>query len=152
MPSLRLDSEVSRIWNALSCNANGLIRDVVTSLKPSWSRYVMQHRVADHQSGVCSRVVRMSVLLALLLLLSATWTASARDCRLEDVHFEMMTGYVYSAPGEIMVTSPGVLLLRDCLEQCRRNDSCRAINFETGLCVLFSGSYTDQPGRFYMGI
>jgi hypothetical protein len=94
----------------------------------------------------------MSVLLALVLLLSATWTASARDCRQEDVHFEMMTGYVYSAPGEILVTSPGVLLLRDCLEQCRRNDSCRAINFETGLCVLFSASYTDQPGRFHMGI
>jgi hypothetical protein len=93
----------------------------------------------------------MSVSLVLLLLLSATWTASARDCRQEDVHFEMMTGYVYSAPGEIMATSPGVLLLRDCLEQCRRNDTCRAINFETGLCVLFAGSYTDQPGRFYMG-
>ena len=108
--------------------------------------------MAGHQSGVCSRAVSMSVLLALLLLLlSATWTASARDCRQEDLHFEMMTGYVYSAPGEIMVTSPGVLLLRDCLEQCRHNDSCRAINFETGLCVLFSGSYTDQPGRFYMG-
>jgi PAN domain. len=94
----------------------------------------------------------MSLLELLLLLLSATWTALARDCRQEDVHFEMMTGYVYSAPGEIMVTSPGVLLLRDCLEQCRRNDSCRSVNFETGLCVLFAGNYTDQPGRFYMGI
>jgi hypothetical protein len=94
----------------------------------------------------------MSVLLALVLLLFETWTASARDCRQEEVHFEIMTGYVYSAPGEIMVTSSGVLLLRDCLEQCHRNDSCRAINFETGLCVLFSGSYTDQPGRFCMGI
>jgi len=107
-------------------------------------------RVAGLQSAACSRAVSMLLLLALLLLLSATWTASARDCRPEDVHFEMMTGYVYSAPGEIMVTSPGVLLLRDCLEQCRHNDSCRAINFETGLCVLFSGSYTDQPGTFYL--
>jgi hypothetical protein len=62
----------------------------------------------------------------------------------------MITGYVYSAPGEIMATSPGVLLLRDCLEQCRLNDSCRAINFETGLCVLFAGSYADQPGTLIL--
>lgn len=82
----------------------------------------------------------------LLFLLSASWAATARDCRPEDVHFEMITGYVYSAPGEIITTSPGVLLLRDCLEQCRLNDLCRAINFETGLCVLFAGSYADQPG------
>jgi hypothetical protein len=95
--------------------------------------------------------MQLSLVFVPLLLLSATWTASARDCRQEDVHFEMMTGYVYSAPGEIMVTSPGVLLLRDCLEQCRRNDTCHAINFETGLCVLFANSYTDQPGRFYVG-
>lgn len=82
----------------------------------------------------------------LLLLLSVSWAAVARDCRPEDVHFEMITGYVYSAPGEIITTNPGVLLLRDCLEQCRLNDVCRAINFETGLCVLFAGSYADQPG------
>jgi hypothetical protein len=86
------------------------------------------------------------VFLALLLVFSASRAVAARDCRPEDVHFEMITGYVYSAPGEIMETSPGVLLLRDCLEQCRLNDLCRAINFETGLCVLFAGSYADQPG------
>jgi hypothetical protein len=86
------------------------------------------------------------VFLALLLVFSASRAVAARDCRPEDVHFEMITGYVYSAPGEIMETNPGVLLLRDCLEQCRLNDLCRAINFETGLCVLFAGSYADQPG------
>jgi hypothetical protein len=86
------------------------------------------------------------VFLVLLLLLSASRAATARECRPEDVHFEMITGYVYSAPGEIIATSPGILLLRDCLEQCRINDLCRAINFETGLCVLFAGSHADQPG------
>jgi hypothetical protein len=89
----------------------------------------------------------MVLLLHLLLpLLTACSAVAARDCRPEDVRFEMMTGYVYSAPGEIMATSPGVLLLRDCVELCRRNSSCHAINFETGLCVLFAGSYSSHPG------
>ena len=139
---------MSRIWNELRWNADGLIRDIASQAGHGTAPSA-EWRPA--QSAVCSRTVNMSLSLVHLLLLSAAWTASARDCRQEDVHFEMMTGYVYSAPGEIMVTNPGVLLLRDCLDQCRRNDSCRAINFETGLCVLFAGSYTDQPGNFYMG-
>jgi hypothetical protein len=92
------------------------------------------------------------VLQIVLLLVSASWAVAARACRPEDVHFEMMTGYVYSAPSEIMVTSAGVLLLRDCIEQCRHNATCHAINFETGLCVLFAGSYTDQPGTAFKGV
>jgi hypothetical protein len=91
----------------------------------------------------------MVFLVVLLLpLLSGSLAAAARACRPEDAHFEMMTGYVYSAPNEIMATTAGVLLLKDCLEQCRHNVSCHAINFETGLCVLFAGSSTDQPGTY----
>jgi hypothetical protein len=90
----------------------------------------------------------MEFLAMLLLLLSGSFAAAARSCRPEDVHFEMMTGFVYSAPSEIMATSAGVLLLKDCLEQCRQNVSCHAINFETGLCVLFAGNSNDQPGTY----
>ncbi|XP_069677667.1 uncharacterized protein [Periplaneta americana] len=87
------------------------------------------------------------MMIALVLVVAVlAGPAAARECRPEDVHFEMMTGYVYSAPGEIMATSPGVLRLGECVEQCRHNASCHAVNFETGLCVLFAGSYADQPG------
>jgi hypothetical protein len=86
------------------------------------------------------------MVLPLLLLLLLLAGSSARTCTPEDVRFELMTGYVYSAPTEIMATRAGVLLLKDCLEQCLQNASCHAVNFETGLCVLFAGGSTDQPG------
>lgn len=44
---------------------------------------------------------------------------------------------------------PGTLMLTDCLEACQSNDSCRAVNYETGLCVLFSSNSDKLPGNFY---
>ena len=102
----------------------------------------------SRQSGVGSGSEKMcSVVVLLVLVVARVSSTVARECRPEDVHFEMMTGYVYSAPNEIMATSPGVLLLKECIEECRQNSTCRAINFETGLCVLFSGNYIDQQGK-----
>ena len=42
---------------------------------------------------------------------------------------------------------PGTLMLTDCLEQCQANDSCSSINYETGLCVLFSSNADKLPGK-----
>ncbi|XP_037909523.1 uncharacterized protein LOC119650659 isoform X2 [Hermetia illucens] len=37
-------------------------------------------------------------------------------------------------------------MLTDCLEACQHNDSCSAVNYETGLCVLFSSNADKLPG------
>lgn len=55
--------------------------------------------------------------------------------------------YVFSAPSQILDDIPGTLMLTDCLEQCQANDTCRAVNYETGLCVLFSSDADQLPGK-----
>lgn len=42
---------------------------------------------------------------------------------------------------------PGTLMLTDCLEQCQTNDSCSSVNYETGLCILFSSNADKLPGK-----
>lgn len=41
---------------------------------------------------------------------------------------------------------PGTLMLTECLDQCRNNDSCSSVNYETGLCVLFASDADKLPG------
>ena len=65
------------------------------------------------------------------------------------LHFELVTGQVYTAPDDMLDSRPGTLMLTDCIDLCRSNSSCRAANFETGLCVLFSSSAREFPGRNY---
>lgn len=50
-----------------------------------------------------------------------------------------------SAPADSMIMQPGTLQLTDCLNLCRQNASCLAINFETGLCVLLQESADKNP-------
>lgn len=38
-------------------------------------------------------------------------------------------------------------MLTDCLESCQNNETCQAINYETGLCVLFSSNADILPGK-----
>ncbi len=47
----------------------------------------------------------------------------------------------------LLLFSPGVLLLEDCLSRCLSNSSCRSLNYETGLCVLFHSDATSEPGE-----
>ncbi|XP_037790105.1 LOW QUALITY PROTEIN: uncharacterized protein LOC119585560 [Penaeus monodon] len=54
-----------------------------------------------------------------------------------DVSFELITGFVYSSADDIIDSKIGTLLLSECMEHCRANEQCQALNFETGLCVLF---------------
>ena len=38
-------------------------------------------------------------------------------------------------------------MLTECLEQCRNNESCSSVNYETGLCVFFSSHADKLPGE-----
>ena len=75
---------------------------------------------------------------------SALPTAPCSD---DSVTFELITGYVYSAPADMLDSQPGTLMLTDCIQTCRQNASCQAINYETGLCVLFSSNADAYPGN-----
>ena len=70
------------------------------------------------------------------------------ECPDVDVNFELITGYVFTAPDSILDTRPGVLKLETCIQACKKNSSCRAVNYETGLCVLFTSSAEIEPGNF----
>ena len=60
--------------------------------------------------------------------------------------FELITGSVYQSPGDILTTIPGILKITECLESCQNNVTCRSVNYETGLCILFSSSASSNPG------
>jgi len=55
--------------------------------------------------------------------------------------------YVLSAPSKQLETLPGTLMLTDCLEACQANESCSAVNYETGLCVMFRSTADQLPGE-----
>ncbi|KAF0303133.1 hypothetical protein FJT64_024847 [Amphibalanus amphitrite] len=71
-------------------------------------------------------------------------TPAASDCPEEAVSFEVVTGYAYSAPAFVIDSQTGTLLLTDCIDLCRRNASCQALNYETGLCVLLGSTADGQ--------
>ncbi|XP_043268987.1 uncharacterized protein [Venturia canescens] len=73
-------------------------------------------------------------------------SAGSDECDPEMVGFELVTGYVHTAPKSMLESVPGTLMLTDCLELCQANDSCQAVNYETGLCVLFSSNADVNPG------
>ncbi|XP_075148055.1 uncharacterized protein LOC142221994 [Haematobia irritans] len=68
------------------------------------------------------------------------------ECDPDMIGFEIITGYVLSAPSKLLDTLPGTLMLTDCLEACQINESCSAVNYETGLCVLFKTTADKTPG------
>lgn len=74
-------------------------------------------------------------------------SAGSDECDPEMVGFELVTGYVYTAPTNMLESIPGTLMLTDCLETCQANDSCQAVNYETGLCVLFNSNADSNPGK-----
>ena len=37
--------------------------------------------------------------------------------------------------------------LEECVDQCAKETKCLAVNYETGLCVLFSASADFNPGK-----
>lgn len=64
-----------------------------------------------------------------------------------DISFELITGFVYSSADDIMDTKVGTLMLSECMDHCRTIPECRALNFETGLCVLFRTAAGENSGE-----
>lgn len=89
-------------------------------------------------------IAKLVVLTALAATVS---TQSLEDCDPEMIGFELVTGYVFSAPNDLLDSLPGTLMLTDCLESCQNNDTCQAVNYETGLCVLFNSNADTYPGK-----
>lgn len=84
-------------------------------------------------------------LFGFLMALAVAGAQSEQCADVQDSTFELVTGYVLTAPDQIIDTLADTLQLADCIEMCRLNDTCQALNFETGLCVLFSTSAKDSP-------
>ena len=72
------------------------------------------------------------------------------ECPDAELTFEMVTGFVYTAPSDMLDSQPGTLMLTDCIDTCRKNSSCKSINYETGLCVLFSSNADEGQGELYV--
>uniref|UniRef100_T1HVY5 Apple domain-containing protein n=1 Tax=Rhodnius prolixus TaxID=13249 RepID=T1HVY5_RHOPR len=95
-------------------------------------------------------------LLIVILVTSTTPTLSQditsagevlAECDPELLGFELVTGYVFTAPDDLLDSMPGTLMLTDCLEACHANESCHSVNYETGLCVLFASNADNYPGH-----
>lgn len=69
------------------------------------------------------------------------------ECPEGQLSFEMISGYVYTAPADMLDSQPGTLMLTDCIDKCRANATCKSINYETGLCVLFASSADENAGK-----
>lgn len=76
--------------------------------------------------------------------------SSSDVCNSDMMGFELITGNVFSAPGNVLDSIPGTLMLTDCLETCQGNELCQSINYETGLCVLFSATADLLPGKYIL--
>jgi len=90
------------------------------------------------------------VVLALLVTSGALLAHGQYDvhnCPLEDSTFELVTGWMYSAPKDILETRAGTLQLAECINACKSNATCLGLNFETGLCVLFKSQVRDDKGK-----
>jgi len=64
-----------------------------------------------------------------------------------EVDFELITGFVYSSADDIIESNIGALYMNECVDTCRKNPACMAINFETGLCVLFKTSAGEESQK-----
>lgn len=95
--------------------------------------------------GGTTRPLLALALGVLLALLEASESTDLESCQNGYITFEVITGYVYSAPSDTIELKPGTLQLTECLNHCKRNATCQSVNFETGLCVLFTSSATERP-------
>uniref|UniRef100_T1J1E1 ZP domain-containing protein n=1 Tax=Strigamia maritima TaxID=126957 RepID=T1J1E1_STRMM len=85
----------------------------------------------------------MKCLFVPYLVLS--YFVQAEICDPHTALFELITGHVLTSSSATIDSQPETLILDDCLAACRRNASCAAVNYETGLCVLFSLNADQKP-------
>ncbi|XP_046406452.1 uncharacterized protein LOC124171342 [Ischnura elegans] len=83
--------------------------------------------------------------LVVATLLVVLLVRPAPACPPEDVVFELITGHVLSSPKDLIETKAGILRLGECVDKCRRSAKCKAVNFETGLCLLMAANLEDAP-------
>lgn len=57
--------------------------------------------------------------------LDANFQSMMDECDPDMIGFEIITGYVFSAPAKLLDSMPGTLMLTDCLEACQSNDELR---------------------------
>jgi len=95
----------------------------------------------------CTRWALFGLSLSLTASIVSGQDDVAGACDPDDVTFELVTGYVYTAPADMLDSQPGTLMLTDCIDTCRANSSCASINYETGLCVLFSSRASENAGQ-----
>lgn len=88
----------------------------------------------------------MNALYACVMMLTMASATSLQNCEADMTGFELVTGYVFTAPDDLLDSIPGTLMLTDCLESCHANDTCESVNYETGLCVMFSSNADAYPG------
>ncbi|XP_071452023.1 uncharacterized protein [Hetaerina americana] len=82
------------------------------------------------------------------------------DCDPDMMGFELVTGSMFRGGGDGEGLGPGgrglargrqmavlveMLVLGECIEACAANASCRSLNYETGLCVLFDTDADEHP-------
>jgi len=99
--------------------------------------------------------MRLSSSASLWACIAAVFISSARSqqrtgdfgCAPDRVSFEILTGYVYTGPADVLDSQPGTLMLTDCIDTCRANATCRSVTYETGLCVLFSSNADGNDGQ-----
>ena len=48
------------------------------------------------------------------------------ECPDDQLSFEMISGYVYTAPADMLDSQPGTLMLTDCIDKCRANATCKS--------------------------
>ncbi|KAG8193928.1 hypothetical protein JTE90_011481 [Oedothorax gibbosus] len=89
----------------------------------------------------------LRICLSAAVVLAFLQNALANGCSSGFITFELITGYVYTSPGDTLELVPGTLRLTDCLNLCSSNATCQAVNFETGLCVLFASSAALRPAQ-----
>lgn len=59
--------------------------------------------------------------------------------------FELLTGQALVAPAVTLSSVSGVMHLTECLNRCLANDTCKSVNFQSGLCVLMGSSADQMP-------
>jgi hypothetical protein len=93
-------------------------------------------------------MLRLWLIVVTIVMGQVSAQYEVTNCPVEDSTFELVTGWMYSSPQDILETRAGTLQLAECIEACKTNQSCLAINFETGLCVLFKSQVRDRIGKF----
>lgn len=83
--------------------------------------------------------------------INQTGTQESLSCPNGLLTFELSTGFIFkpTSAHETLSMMPSTLQLTDCLDYCLNNQSCLAINFEMGLCVLLATSAKQNAHNLY---